>query len=457
MKIILLNTPQNNQAQITRDMAGGLGFDASNQVILPPLDLAIIAETLRLKKHHVSVIDPIIKNLSSEKIIKQINKFKPDLIIGTISLPSIESDIKFFKYLKKKTNAQIIAKTSITHPPILKKILNQSQIKYGLIGEVDLIIDQIISGKTTTGTFRLKDRKLEIKIPSQITDLDKLPLPARDLLKNKQYTYPLLGSNCTTMQTSRGCPFDCGYYCPYPLVQGKKWRAMSPKRVFLEIYDCVKNHQIDKILFRDATFTLNRQRIISICQKIIEEKLKISWWCETRVNCLNEELMKVMKKAGCQGMNVGVETGDPLTLKNQGKPGVSLEQLSKIKHYAEKNAIKLHFLLIIGLPQENRKSLLLTFQMIKKLKPDSLGVTIITPYPGTKLFDDAIKNKWIKTLEWDKYSGSDVIMETNNLKHWEMKLAQKAIIAEMIMLQKGLLGKISLFIEEIMFMLWAKI
>jgi radical SAM superfamily enzyme YgiQ (UPF0313 family) len=455
MKIILLNTPQDDQVKITRDMAGGLGINASNQIILPPLELITLAAVLKQKKHHPIVLDPTVENLSSKETIKKIIKLTPDIIIGTISLPSIRSDAKFLKKLRGKTTASVIAKTSITHPPILKKILLDSQVDYGLIGEVDLIIDQILSKTIDTGIFRLKAKKLQFILPEPISNLDKLPIPARDLLKNKRYIYPLLGQNCTVIQTSRGCPFDCAYYCPYPLVQGKKWRAMSPQRVYSELEDCVDKNHIKNILFRDATFTLNRQRTISICQKIIDHKLKFSWWCETRINCLDEELMKIMKKAGCHGMNIGVETGDPNTLKTQGKPGVSLEQLQIIKIHAQKIGLKLHFLLIIGLPQENRRSLLLTFQLIKRLNPDSLGVTIVTPYPGTKLFDDATKNKWIKTVNWDKYSGSEVIMKTDNLKYWEMKTAQKALIAEMYFLQKKPLGEIGLFLEEIMFKFWS--
>jgi len=455
MKIILINTPQKNNNKITRDMAGGLGIYASNTVILPPLELAYLASTLRQKKHQVDIFDPTIEELSSEDTIDKIIKTEADIVVVVASLASIDNDITFAKSLKQKSLAKIIIKTSITHPPILKKILKSSQADYGLIGEIELAIDKILSGKSKLGTFRLEKNKLVVKLIEPIHQLDLLPLPARDLLSNKRYTYPLLGKNCTVMQTTRGCPFECAYYCPYPLVQGRRWRAMSSRRVLTEIKDCLKKHKIKNILFRDATFTLDRQRTISICQEILKNKLKFSWWCETRVNCLDEKLMEIMKKAGCRGINLGVETGDPVTLKKQGKPGVNLQQLGKIKGYAKKIGLKLHFLLIIGLPEENRHSLLLTFQLIKRLKPDSLGVTMVTPYPGTQLFADAIKNKWIKTKKWDKYSGSNTIMKTNNLKSWEIKIAQKAIIAEMLFLQRGALGKIGLVFETIIFKIWA--
>jgi len=291
-----------------------------------------------------------------------------------------------------------------------------------------------------------------------VENLNLLPLPARDLLCNNAYRYPLLGSNCTTMQTSRGCPFACAYYCPYPLVQGKKWRSMSPERVFREITDVVKKYRIKNILFRDATFTFNRERTIKICRKIISSKFKINWWCETRVNCLDEKLITLMKQAGCKGINIGVETGDSEVMKNQGKPGVNIEQLEKLKIQADKLAMKLHFLLLIGLPQETRNSLFLTFKLVKRLNPTSLGVTVVTPYPGTELYEEASKKGWIESRDWSKYSGGLPAMHTSNLSSLEIKLCQKLIIAEITFLQwKGIPGDLGLFIETLFFKVWSLI
>lgn len=454
MRIILLNPPQVG-CKITRDMAGGLGFDATNQTLLPPIDLALFAATLRKKKNEVEIIDPEIRGLSSQETIQKILEWNPAVIICSVSLPSLVNDSQFIRELKKVFKGKIIVKTSITFKPILKKILKRSEADFCLFGEVDLEIEKIIKGESKKGAVCLRGEKLIISHPALIKNLDLLPLPARDLLENRFYRYPLLGSNCTIMQTSRGCPFPCAYYCPYPLVQGRKWRAMSPNRVFRELTDIIHNHKIDKVLFRDATFTLVRKRTIEICQGIIKRKLKFSWWCETRVNCLDEELLRIMKKAGCKGINIGVETGDPKVMEIQGKPGVTIAALEKIKKAADRIGIKLHFLLLIGLPAETRKSLYQTFKLIKRLKPYSLGVTVITPYPGTLLWEEAKRGGWIETKDWSAYSGNLPTMHTDNLKPWEMKLAQKLIQGESFLLRKGLWGKIGLLMEQLLFKIWS--
>lgn len=453
MKIILLNPPLAKE-KITRDMAGGLGFNATSQTLLPSLDLAILAATLRKNNHQIKIIDPEAEKMTNQKVVELILEWNPAVVVTSVSLPSIENDTRFIKDLKNVFNGKVVAKTSITYKPILKKILEQSGTNFCLVGEVDLEIGKIIKGKSRAGTAYLEKGRLIVAPSILIKNLDLLPLPARDLLDNRAYHYPLLGSNCTSMQTSRGCPFPCAYYCPYPLVQGKKWRAMNAGRVYKEIDEIVRKHKINKILFRDATFTLDQDRVKEICQKIIKSKLKFSWWCETRVNCLTEELLKLMKDAGCQGINIGVETGDPVLMEIQGKPGVNLAQLENIKNITDRLGIKLHFLLLIGLPKDSRKSLYRTFKLVERLKPCSLGVTVITPYPGTPLYEDAKRKDWIENKEWEYYSGNLSVMHTDNLSSWEMKLAQKMIQAELLFLKKGLWGKPALFLEELFFRVW---
>jgi len=139
MKILLLNTPLKEE-KISRDMAGGLGFDATSQTLLPPLDLALLAAQLRRKKHQVRIIDPEVKDWSKKKVLDEILSYHPEIIIASVSLPSLENDAQFIKELGEKLKAKIIAKTSITFKPLLKKVLNQSRADFCLVGEVDLNI-----------------------------------------------------------------------------------------------------------------------------------------------------------------------------------------------------------------------------------------------------------------------------------------------------------------------------
>ena len=440
MRVLLISSPSKGQS-VVRDMAGGLGFDGGDAIVLPPLELASMAATLSAKGYEVKIIDSDVESYQAEDVYRITKEYKPQIIIATISLPTLYKDCSFLKEIRGYSSAKVIAKTGIADKPLLKEILEKSFVDLCIYGECDINVDEIMTGKEKKGTACLKDSKLKVEENAVILDLDELPLPARELLPNEKYRYVLLGDKVTTMQTSRGCPFPCSYYCPYPLVQGGKWRAQTPERVVKEIEDVVYNRQIKKILFRDATFTLDKARVEQICNLITQKNVKVKWWCETRVDCLNSKLMEKMKQAGCQGMNIGVETGDPEVLQRQAKTGMTLDKLRAIKKIAQQLGLRLHFLLMIGLPEETKKSLYQTYKLVCSLNPETVGITIVTPYPGTQLYIEAKEKGWIETEDWTRFGGHSPIMHTDNLSSQALLKAQKMIYQGFSLSGKGSLKR----------------
>lgn len=427
MDVLFINTPSRD-IPIVRDMAGGLGFDGGDSVALPPLTLCYMAATLIKKGKETKILDSDVEGYTHSDILQMAQKMDPKTVILTVSLPTLENDCTFIKKIQEqRPAAKIIALTNINFQPILKEILEKSTANFCIYSECDTIIDAIISEKEKGGTVRLINNELIVEKGPVLENLDELPLPARHLLSNQKYRYVLLGSKTTVMQTSRGCPYPCGYYCPYPLVQGKGWRERSPEHVIEEIEDILKNHGIKKILFRDAVFTLKKDRVHQICDLIIKKDLGITWWCETRVDCLDEAVVKKMKEAGCRGINVGVETGDPDVMTTQAKRGLTIEKLESLQKITKKFDIKLHFLLLIGFPEETKASLYKTYQLICNFRPESMGVCIITPYPGTQLYFDAKEKSWIETEDWKKFGGHTPIMRTDNLSTNDLFYAHKML------------------------------
>ena len=427
MTVLLINSPT-REVPVVRDMAGGLGFDGGETVVLPPLDLAYMAATLIQKGHDARIIDADAEGLNAEAIYAEL---PGDLtaVVATVSLPSIHEDSAFLKELKRRTGKPVLASSGISHPPVLQELLEESEADLVLYGECDTVIHEILAGDSFTGTARLVDGQVKVEPNGAVQDLDSLPLPARQLLPNDRYRYDLLGTGrATTMQTTRGCPYSCGYFCPYPLVQGKKWRARSPEHVVSEIEDVVKNTGTQRIFFRDATFTLDKERAHEICRLVQERNLDITWWCETRVDCLDEELLRAMKAAGCIGINVGVETGDEEVMKTLAKKGLTVNKLKLIRDAAHEIGLKLHFLLMIGLPKETRQSIYETQKLLASLKPDSIGVCVITPYPGTPLYEEAEEKGWIESEDWTQFGGHSPIMHTDNLSTEELAQAHKMLL-----------------------------
>jgi radical SAM superfamily enzyme YgiQ (UPF0313 family) len=456
LKILLINSPSREQP-VARDMAGGLGYDGGQTIILPPLDLAYMAATLTHKGHLVRIIDSNAENRSAASLYRSIQEEKPDVVIATVSLVTLHGDCSFARNMRNYGSHRVILKTGITYPALLKEMLEKSGADFCIMGECDLAIDDILMAKDRMGTAWMETGELRLGEKGIVENLDQLPLPARHLLPNEKYRYVLLGEHVTTMQTSRGCPYPCSFYCAYPLVQGKKWRARSPEHVLAEIEDVVNNYGIRKILFRDATFTFDKERTQTICDRIVRAGYSVLWWCETRVDRLDYALMKKMKDAGCLGMNVGVETGDEDIMKSHAKIGLTLEKLKGIGSAASQLGLRLHFLLMIGLPHETKESIYRTYKLIGDLKPSSFGVSVVTPYPGTELYDQALERGWLVIKDWRRYGGHHAVMRTDHLSTEDLLAAQRMLNQKYILLNKGWIGEAVSKLLDRRFRKWASI
>ncbi|MBU2575183.1 MAG: radical SAM protein [Elusimicrobia bacterium] len=455
MRIILVNPP--STVPMVRDMAGGLGFTSSSPVSsLPPLEFAWMAATLQRKGHEVKIIDPDVCGYGLAAVYENLAEYKPEAVVCAVSLPTLYKDCSFLAGIRKYCAGRIIAKTSISYQPVLKEILQKSAADICVYGECELNIGELILGSSRAGAVWLENGEITSGGDSIIQDLDSLPLPARGLLSNDKYAYSLLGIGTTTMQTSRGCPFPCAYYCAYPLSQGRLWRRRTPEHVLREIEDIVVNHGITKILFRDATFTMDKERASAICDLIISRKIKIQWWCETRVDCLDESLMRKMKAAGCAGMNIGVESGDSEVMETQAKIGMTFGKLKAIREAARALGLRLHFLLMVGLPQETKRSIYETYKLITELKPETIGVTIVTPYPGTPLYHEAKRKGYIETENWADFGGHNPVMHTAGLTAGDLSFARRSLNSIFYYLQRpGLASRFKAVMLILRLKLWA--
>lgn len=448
MRIALINSPSLSVRPVSRSMAGGLGFDGNEDMLLPPLDLATMAATLRRAGEAVDLIDADPLGLDAAAVYARLESHQWDVVLGTVSLPTLEQDAQFLAELRRRhPTAKIIGKTLVRDHGVLKAFLEKSAAYLVIHGEADLTITDIVYERSRAGTAWLEASapgavpSFQFDEGSPVEDLNQLPIPARDLLPNERYIYPLLGTPVATLQTSRGCPYPCGYYCPYPLVEGVKWRSQTPERIFAELKEVVEQQGITKIYFRDATFTLNQERVSKLCDLIVAAGWPIEWVCETRVDCLGDLLLEKMRAAGCVGLLVGVETGDEQVMHlREGKKGLTIPMLAHLREKTFQVGIRLHFLLIVGLPQETRESLVATYDLIQRYKPDTIGVTIITPYPGTPLHAEGLREGWIDSQQWKDYGGHQIPMHTPNLTREDMEAGKQFLEEGFALLQRRQVG-----------------
>jgi radical SAM superfamily enzyme YgiQ (UPF0313 family) len=232
-------------------------------------------------------------------------------------------------------------------------------------------------------------------------NLDEIPFPARDLVPYKKYNSVLSGNDVmTTIITSRGCPFKCTF-CDRPHL-GEKFRARSAENILAELEKCLKMG-ITKFLFYDDTFTINKERVIELCDKIVEKKLRMNWNIRTRVDVVDEEIIAALSRAGCQGIHYGVESGTEKILAVLNK-NITLEKIKKAFQLTKKYKIPTLAYFMIGNPHETLEDIHTTFNFMKELDPDYAHLTVLIPFPGTKIYQQGLELGIIERDIWKEFA-----------------------------------------------------
>jgi len=217
-------------------------------------------------------------------------------------------------------------------------------------------------------------------------DMDDLPIPDRGLLpQGVDYFNPVIKrAPYTTMQTSRGCPGKC-IFCTAPEFYGRRIRARSPELVVEEILQ-LRQKGFREIFFRDETFTAYAARNAAICEALIRKGTDVTWIANARVDTVDGPGLHLMKRAGCHMLKFGVETASDELLATYQK-GTSRAQTVQAFQLAKAAGLDTHAHLVFGGPGETPATIRETIDFIKQLAPTTASFGILTPYPGTKLFD----------------------------------------------------------------------
>lgn len=211
-----------------------------------------------------------------------------------------------------------------------------------------------------------------------ISDLDSLPLPARHLLPMNEY-----GIQKGNLTSSRGCPWSC-IFCSASAFYGRRFRCHSPTRVVDEMEHLMKQYSPDLLTFVDDLFTYNKDRVSMISDLIRERGLNVKWVCNSRVDTVDEQLLKKMNDSGCIGIFFGIESASQQII-NTSKKRFKIDQAKKAIRWAKQSGIEVTASFTIGLPGETQKSINQTLNFIKETRPDNVSVGILVPYLGTEV------------------------------------------------------------------------
>lgn len=400
-----------------------------------PLDLAYMAAMLERMGIECRIRDYAAEKAEWKDFAEDLERFEPDMLVVSITTPTILKDLGACHTAKElRPRILTVAKGAHFTPKAEQVILGYRQLDIAIRGESEHAIAEIAERrrfKDVLGlTYRSEGRL--VKNPDrpyiEVEDLDRLPFPARHLLKNDLYTTPDTGEPITMINTGRGCPHKC-IYCAVTIASGYKLKVRSPKNIVDEIEECVKRLAIRNFFFRADTFTWDEKWTTDVCREILARGLKIRWGSNSRVDTISEERLVWMKKAGCWIIGFGIESGNQENLDKM-KKRAKLEDARRAIALCKKHGLKTYGLFLIGLPWETRSMVEDTIRFMKELEPSFIDVNIAYPLPGTEYFRLAQEMGLFKEDDLAFGDYSKPIVHTTGLSTDDLvRLRRKAILS----------------------------
>jgi anaerobic magnesium-protoporphyrin IX monomethyl ester cyclase len=386
----------------------------------PQVDLILLSGTLK-NDFELKVIDAIVEKFDENETLRLIIEYKPDIILFLTCSASWVYD---FAFIEKAKNAlgnvtlvanggMLIFKGSLYMEkfPILDAIIldyTQPDICKYLLGERENLSNLIYRDNgNIVVTKRSKNKRFSV------------PIPRHDLFPLNKYVFPLAKMPVyTATAASIGCPYGCSFCIPATL----PYRVREVENVIDEL-KFIKFLNVHEVLFQDSTFGANRDQAMDICNRMIEEKLNLKWICQSRIDTVDEELLTLMKQAGCHSIQFGIESGDEEILKSMSK-GITKEKTIETFKLMRKVGIRTNGFFIIGMPGDTEETIRKTIDYALQLDCDVASFSLPMPHPGTRLGEAVRQDGHVLSEKdlFDDVKGSGLqIAEISNDKVWELR------------------------------------
>jgi len=323
-----------------------------------PLGLAYVASSLLAVGHDVEIVDGALDDLDVPSTINQVLSKNPQMVGVTCTTP-------LFPQL-----CTVIHGIKALRPDI-----------YVVIGGIH------VSALPTASLKKSGADGICIGDGEHIDDLDKIPFPARQILRTNEYVDYARGvlTPQTSIITSRGCVGKCGFCNAGDTIV----RFRSVENVIAELEEIYNVYGINNLVFYDDSFTTKKDRVIKICNEMIARGLKFTYQVQLRLDQIDDDVMDALVRSGCDQVGPGIESGNPDILKSIGKritPEKILEKCKLVKKYP----VKMRCSYIMGWIDETEEQIMDTFRLAKEIDSHENAFSIATPYPGSRMWREAL-------------------------------------------------------------------
>jgi len=374
--------------------------------ILPPLGLGYIAAVLEGAGFDVKILDAPALGFAPSQVKQQISGFAADIVGVTAMTSTITGALETLRMAKEAGAVTVIGGAHLAVYP--QETLSYDFIDYGIIGEGEFpflnlarALDDKQPVKDIQGLVYKEGGQVRLNEPYIHLKLDEIPFPARHLLPMERYSSLISLNPVTTMISSRGCPFQCGFCFKTP--SDVRYRTRSAKNIVDEMELLVKQYKVKEIMFYDDTLTLQKEHVVDICDEILSRDLRVKWESPTRIDNIDPPLLKAMRRAGCIRLRYGIESGDRGILKLMNK-GIDLDHAREVFRWTKKSGIETFAYFIIGYLHETPQTIKNTIAFARELDPDLVMFTVAVAYPKTPLYELAMREGLVPGDYWREFT-----------------------------------------------------
>lgn len=428
MKVLLMVAPSADALTLeaSNDIAQNMGF-------FPPLGILYVGTYLKKNSdHEIHIIDSESERLTSGDIEEKIKTIKPDVLGITAFTNTLKNVLDVLK-IAKKINPQCITVLGGPHIPLYpQETMGFKEVDYAISGDGEYAFKELLETlekrlppdlqnahlrKIKGIVFRTSSGEIYKNGFARVEDIDSLPFPDRGFLKKELY-FCILGKNrlMTTITSSRGCPFQCTF-CNTP---DKIYRYRNPINVVDEM-EYIAKTGVEEIFFFDDLFNISEQRVIELCSEILKRDLKVKWAFRGRPSNITKEMVRKAKEAGCERIQFGIEKATNESLKKV-KKGTTVAEIINAVNLTKKYGLMCVGNFLLFTPGEDEKDAEEIIKFALKLKLDHAEFSVFIPYPGTKIYEEGLHNKFFEKDYWAEYAKNP---DPNFQLVWEEKVSKE--------------------------------